>query len=232
MVNGINSGTDNAVFTYTPVNNDAVTSTLTSDEACATGNPAVSNEIILSVIPATVSLLNIVVANGETNCYNALQTIYVAGNGDTFTVQAGGSATLIAGQNIIYLPGTTADSGSYMLGYITTDGTYCTNPANPVVNSPLQYAGLQAPVPETGISGNVRLYPNPATSSITLELTGNETAGLTKLEIYSISGLKVFTKVCNRVSKQSVSVSDLRPGVYFIHVITGDGRETLKLIKL
>ncbi|MDP1620696.1 MAG: YCF48-related protein [Bacteroidales bacterium] len=232
MVNGINAGTDNAVVTYIPANNDAVTCTMTSDETCTTGNPAISNEIILSVIPATVSLLNIVVADGETTCYNALQTIYVAGNGNTFTVQAGGSATMIAGQNIIYLPGTTTDSGSYMLGYITTDDTYCTNPVNPVANSPVQHDGLQTLVHETGISGNIRLYPNPATSSFTLELTGNETTGLSKLEIYNISGLKVFTKECNGVRKQSVSVSDLRPGVYFIHVTTGGGREALKLIKL
>jgi hypothetical protein len=187
---------------------------------------------VTAVMPDTVSLNNIMVASGDTNCYNALQTIFVAGNGDTFTVEAGGSATLIAGQNIIYLPGTTADSGSYMLGYITTDSTYCTNPVNPVVNSPVQYVRLQTPAHETRISGNVRLYPNPATSSFTLELTGGETAGLTKLEIYSISGLKVFTNECNGVRKQSVSLSDLRPGVYFVHVTTGDGRETVKLIKL
>ncbi|MDP1621881.1 MAG: T9SS type A sorting domain-containing protein [Bacteroidales bacterium] len=232
FVNNTPTGADSVVFSYLPTNNDTVYCRLTSSEICTAGNPVRSNDLIIRVIPITLPLENITVANGDTLCFNALQTITVGGNGNTFTVQAGGSATMIAGQNIIYLPGTTADSGSYMLGYITMNGTYCTNPVNPVVYSPLQHVGLQTPVPETGISGNIRLYPNPATSSFTLELTGGETAGLTKLEIYSISGLKVFNKECNGVSKQSVSVSDLRPGVYFVHVTMGVGRETLKLIKL
>jgi len=111
------------------------------------------------VIPATVTLLNIVVAGGETNCYNALQTIYVSGTGDTFTVQAGGSATMITGQNIVYLPGTTLDSGGYMHGYITITGNYCTNPSNPVVNNPVQFEELTAFVPEILRTGKGGLDP-------------------------------------------------------------------------
>jgi|GEM_PF-2193993 len=196
LVNGITAGTDNAIFTYTPVNNDAITCTLTSGETCTTGNPALSNEIILSVIPATITLLNIVVDDGETNCYNALQTIYVAGNGDTFTVQAGGSATMIAGQNIVYLPGTTVDSGGYMHGFITITGNYCTNPSNPVVNNPVQFGELTAFVPENLWTSNILVYPNPAQDITTLEITGKNTE-VTRVEIFNMSGLKMYTREFN-----------------------------------
>lgn len=103
---------------------------------------------------------------------------------------------------------------------------------NPLVSNTLQDEGLKASVPEIGTSRNIRLYPNPVTSNFTLELTGMENAGLTRLEIYSMNGLKVYTKECNGDSKQTVSVAELRPGVYFIHATTGGGKETLKLIKL
>jgi PKD repeat protein len=76
-------------------------------------------------IPGTLSVLDQVVTSGQARCYNALQTILVAGGGSVFQVQAGGSATFIAGQNIRYLPGTRVFSGGYMHGYITTNGQYC-----------------------------------------------------------------------------------------------------------
>ncbi|MCX6249858.1 MAG: M6 family metalloprotease domain-containing protein [Bacteroidetes bacterium] len=50
-VNGINAGTNSASFTYTPANNDQVICILTSNIACATGNPAISNTITMTVNP-------------------------------------------------------------------------------------------------------------------------------------------------------------------------------------
>ena len=49
QVNGINTGTNNPGFTYTPVDGDLVTCTLTSNAECVTNNPATSNSISMSV---------------------------------------------------------------------------------------------------------------------------------------------------------------------------------------
>lgn len=57
-VNGVASGTNSPVFTYTPVNADQVSLTLNSSNACTTGNPASSNIIITNVftgVPGTPS---------------------------------------------------------------------------------------------------------------------------------------------------------------------------------
>jgi len=59
------------------------------------------------------------------SCFNATGTITVAGNGTTFCIPDGGYATLIAGQKIRFLPGTSVEAGGYLYGYITTSSTYC-----------------------------------------------------------------------------------------------------------
>jgi len=51
-VNGVNAGTNSSVFSYTPLNNDVVSCTLTSSNTiCVFNNPATSNAITMIVNP-------------------------------------------------------------------------------------------------------------------------------------------------------------------------------------
>ncbi len=50
-VNGGDAGTNNPLYTYTPLNGDLVTCTMTSSESCATGNPATSAPLLMTVNP-------------------------------------------------------------------------------------------------------------------------------------------------------------------------------------
>jgi len=58
-VNGINAGTNNAIFTYAPLNGDQVNCLLTSDMACTLNNPATSNPVTMTIsplLPVSVSI--------------------------------------------------------------------------------------------------------------------------------------------------------------------------------
>jgi len=58
-VNGVNAGTNSATYSYSPANNDAITCVLTSNATCATGNPAISNTVTMTVnpnLPVSVSI--------------------------------------------------------------------------------------------------------------------------------------------------------------------------------
>ena len=159
-------------------------------------------------------------------CYNANQRIYVAGNGTTFTVQNGGSATMIAGHSILYLPGTTVQYGGYMLGYIAPNGPFCVTPSMPAVVEQEQES-----LPVALEKSFFKVYPNPTTGNFILELTGEALVDRVKVDVYGSWGEKVLTAQLSGERKHEFSLSDRPEGVYFIRVITGDKAKTVKIIK-
>jgi len=224
-VNGVNAGANAATYSYVPINSDAVSCILTSGQICVTGNPATSNIIIMTVngIPATTAV------NGSipgTVCYNATETINVAGNNTTFTVQNGGSATMIAGQTIHYLPGTTVQSGGYMWGYIAPNGPFCVAPTMPAV-----ITSEEELLPIAAEKTFFKVYPNPTTGNFILEVKGEVLSDKLQVDVYGMRGEKVLTAQLNGEHKHEFSISDRPVGVYFIRVILGSKAETVKIIK-
>jgi hypothetical protein len=178
------------------------------------------------VIPAALSIQNEIVANGSANCYNANQTITVAGNGTSFLVQNGGSTTMIAGQKILYLPGTKVDSGGYLLGFITTTGQNCGNytpPLAPVMN------GLKENLLISKAS-HFKVYPNPSRGMIFLDLNDDQGSSNVKVEVISARGAREMSFMLTNARKHQLSLSDLSSGLHFMRLTTEHRVETLKII--
>ncbi|MCX6277161.1 MAG: T9SS type A sorting domain-containing protein [Bacteroidetes bacterium] len=171
------------------------------------------------------------VSETQSNCYNATQTITVAGGDSIFTVMSGGSATFIAGQNILFLPGTTVFSGGYMHGNITDSSQYCPNLPVTIVGAQLKN-GDQSLRTVSGSQQKIVIYPNPVQDIFTVESSGNEAILITGIEIFSMSGMKVYSKVFEGISKQSVSTDQLKSGIYFVRISVTTGNEIFKLIKM
>ncbi len=177
---------------------------------------------IISATPATTTVTGTV---STTVCYNATQTINVAGNGTTFIVQSGGIVTMIAGQVIHYFPGTKVEPGGYMWGYITPGGPWCVTPSIPAV-----IAGEEE-LPVISEEPSFKVYPNPTGGKFVLELTGVEGTETTRIEIYGMQGDKILSKELTKERKHEFSLSDKPVGIYFIRVISGNKAETAKIIK-
>ena len=78
------------------------------------------------------------------------------------------------------------------------------------------------------MEGTVSIYPNPATSEITIALTKSMNA---EIRIFDISGkLLVFEAQTLINSKHNVNVSSLTSGVYFVRINSEEGSVTKKLI--
>lgn len=65
-----------------------------------------------------------------------------------------------------------------------------------------------------------RIYPNPASHSIVCDYSMKETTSVDKLEliIYNISGQQLMRERLHGTSQQSISISGLSEGVYFVTV--------------
>jgi hypothetical protein len=174
--------------------------------------------------------INLPVATTISNdtCFNALQTITVAGLPNTFLITPTGHVTMIAGQSIRFLPGTLVQPGGYLHGHITLTNDFCSPTDIPVI-------AAQAEIPENPFispGSFYRIYPNPSAGMFTLEFVSSEEPVPGNLEIYSMSGLKVLSADLTSEHKHEFSVALLKPGIYIVRIFSGGKSEMMKLVKL
>ncbi len=227
-VNGtVVPGATLSTYSYVPANNDAVTCVLTSNATCVTGNPATSNVINMVVnplVPLTTTLQNLTVSG--TQCFNASQTITVAGEGTLFTVQNGGSATMIAGENIIYYPGTTVEPGGYLHGYTALGGPYCI-----VTDKASVVTADNEPVVKRE-SNFFRIYPNPTTGTFTLTLNGYVPSEKINVEVFNMKGEVISSTEMVDEFKHEFSLAGKPAGLYLVKVISGGQTGSSRIVKI
>jgi hypothetical protein len=228
-VNGVSTGYAELSFTYEPMNNDIVTCLLNSSDVCVSGNPATSNAIVMEVntVPSNLILQNIIISLGTDTCFNSVDSITVAGDNTTFTVQNGGSATLIAGQKILCLPGTTVLEGGYFHAYITETGQFCNTLPPPVVAAALTGTG------ENGmVSGSMfSVYPNPTTGEFNLIINGYSGEGSILAELFNSSGKLIRTVSLKGNGTHSMSLADEPSGIYLIRMTYGEKTESVRIVR-
>ena len=181
-----------------------------------------------AVPPAIRSLQDKTISGSVPTCADASLTMLIAGNGTTYQVLAGGSVSHIAGQNIIYLPGTTVFAGGYLHGYISTE--FCTPYIHPG-DAPVVAGNGDTGEPLKSGDSFFRIYPNPTSGNFTLELKGDATSAQVHVDIFGILGEKIQSKDLVMERKQEFSLIDRPTGVYVVHVISGALSETAKIIK-
>jgi hypothetical protein len=180
-------------------------------------------------IPANLSITDVIIANETTACFNALQSITIS----NFIVETGGSAVLIAGQNIHVMAGTEIESGANAHFYIDTTGNFCQQPETIVcVLNDNENALKQKPLKIIeDYNTFYKVFPNPTTGKLRLEFSQLFEDSSVSMEIYDIA--------CNRILQTNLSgqlyyefdLSGKPGGIYLIRVMTGNKTGVEKIIK-
>ena len=109
----------------------------------------------------------------------------------------------------------------------STNGNYCCQQEALIGIQPAQASGIRQ---LAGISNQVTVYPNPAHNSITVKVNENSNT----LSVTDIMGQTVVAeqKINDGQQTQSIDISNLANGVYFIKVIYKDNQASIsKFIK-
>ncbi len=206
-------GLDPGIYTVTVTDNNLCQKTGTW--SVGQTSPVCANVIVSGDITTTV-------------CYNATNTITVAGGATSFVVQTTGSATFIAGVSIIYLPGTAVLSGGYMLGTIYS-GSWCGGTKSVTLPA---FEGNDFPASPGIEQSCFSIYPNPTTGSFTLVQKGDKLYGNVTVEVFSMRGEKVMTETIIGEQMHDFRFSDMATGLYFVKVVADGYVETMKLVIL
>ena len=176
-----------------------------------------------------IILKDITVEDGSSECFNAKKTITVAGDNSFFIVKSGGEAKLIAGESIVFLPGTLIKSGGYLHAYI--DDVFCDD-LRPI-NKMTEVIPKDDYVEKYELEDDqlFRVYPNPTDGYFTLELTSFEAEKPFRMEIFGLYGNMIKHQELNHQKQHKISLIDQKPGMYIVRVTVGDRIGIERLIK-
>jgi uncharacterized protein (TIGR02145 family) len=130
-VNGLTAGSNSSVFSYSPVNGDLITCILTSSiPVCVSNNPATSNTITMTVLPAAPVTVSIAVSANPV-CQGT-QVTFIAtavnpGSAPIYSWKVNGTAVAASGSTYTYIPG----NGDCVVCSLMSNATCAAgNPAN------------------------------------------------------------------------------------------------------
>ncbi len=178
-------------------------------------------------VPGYTTVRNIIINAGDTVCYNATNTITIAGDGTTVVVQSGGSATFISGYKILFKPGFNARPGCYTSAYITSGDFYCNELNRTVVNPdndeifPIQEIADEDP--------GIRIYPNPCRGDFIIDFMNKELTG--EINLLNIHGRRLFQCSFLKHNKVIADISHLPDGLYLVLLKTSEAYYSKKVIK-
>ena len=188
---------------------------------------------VKDVPPYKLDLSDTVLVNGAVACFDAIDTIVVAGDGNMVTFENGSAVNLVAGQSIFFLPGFHAHQGSTVNASITTDQTFCSGPLSSfsVKQSEEKNATInhEDKITVSSEEGLLKVYPNPGKGNFTVEIQNFDNGAI--VTVFDLYGRKVYQTTERIIRNCSVDLSGFKKGIYVIKA-AGQQRQALRRITI
>jgi hypothetical protein len=228
---GGTSSSNSVTVTWSSAGSQTVSLNYLNTNNCIATAPTVKEVTVVNPPQTTLTLGYANIPGGLTMCWNASQTITVAGS-MTFTVQNGGSASFIAGQKVLLLPGVSVGPGGYLHASITTQCAYCPTAAKDASVASVADTVPNIDLPDVIVRPSFLLYPNPTNGLFMLELTGAEQTTEIEVNCYSVHGERIMKELLSGSMKYKFSLENRPSGIYIMRVQAGSYIETIKVVKL
>lgn len=177
------------------------------------------------------TLINLVIPSGLIECH-AAQVITTAGGGATFSIENGGKETLIAGEKILLLDGTTVESGGYLHAIATNFCIPCDTSATLKTIHHQETADGETTVTGNSTMGlQFKIYPIPTRGCFTLELSNDPKNEPVFIKIFDILGSTVLEKEIHSGRTHDISLENQVPGVYLLTLMKQNFIGTCKVIR-
>jgi len=183
------------------------------------------------LVPLQLVLQDAIISNGETFCFNATQTVILAGDGTEFIVQAGGSTEVIAGFNILLKPGLHIHPNGTFRAWITTDESYCFLQPNLLAYEETSFPDEVFTTKEITAEKSFRVFPNPTRGEFRLELINYPSTSKLNISIYNMQGRLILSANSLHESTYIFNLENNQPGIYIIRIISDDGISSGKIVK-
>ncbi len=199
--------------------------------SCTTGTPS-PNLLVKTNAQLTgqVSLNNMTIGSGQEECL-AVQSIILGGEAP-FTVQSGGMVRLIAGNNIVFLTGTSINPGGYMSALITQQCIPCnTLKSNDLTHVAAESDGRNETLNTPQGNPYFMIYPNPTDGKFTIASKNRDMDHTVVLQIFDVMGKMKVEERLEPFTKRDFSISEFPAGIYHLRLIVDDNTQVIRMIK-
>jgi uncharacterized repeat protein (TIGR01451 family) len=212
-----------------------------NDKTCVEGESASTSQIgkyLHYVInfenTGTFAAENVVVTDSIDTAKFDISSLQIMETSHPSTIRVTGNKVEFIFENIQLQP---QDNGNVVFKIKTlptlTEGTTVTNQANiyfdynfPVETNTASTTFSLLSAHDFGNAQSISMYPNPVISTLSIAAK----SVITRVEIYDAQARLISVNL-PKATQSSVDVSNLRAGIYFVKVATGDATLTQKIIK-
>ncbi len=185
-------------------------------------------------VPENLNLADTTIGEGSI-CYNALATLTIAGSEGPVVIQANATVEFIAGQSIQFLPGFYAQSGSSVIGRITTTGDFCEGYPAPgmLIAPPIAEKSITLKKSSEEINGaftnmSVKVYPNPNNGRFAIGLVNFRNKA--RVYVYNQVGAVIHSTEIEHDKIAEIELSNVQNGLYYVRVVEGVQQFVNKII--
>jgi len=219
-VNGINVGSGGYTYTYTPANGDLVSCQLTSSAPCITTTTALSNTMSMTTTPVLTPTISITGPVGKIPGSTVTLNATVANAGSSYSIEWMNYGVTFSTTSVPTTTYTKTTGTDVITAKVASTSAGCYDTTTSAI---ILVQALSTAIDNHITSALFRVYPNPASTEVTIEAHEK----ITNITITNLLGQTVYKNEYSD-DKVSINISELPASLYFIKV---NGTTIRKFVK-